>query len=146
MENNMAKTLLSQRLHTLAEMNKKQLEAYWREIHSHSAPTLPVRILRQHLAWRIQELALGGFTEETRVKLIELQSQQDPKGKIKDKKIVMPPAGTRLQRDHNGERHEVLVLSDGFEYRGKVHKSLSKVARIITGSHWSGPLFFGLRR
>jgi hypothetical protein len=55
-------------------------------------------------------------------------------------------AGTRLMREYQGEEHHVTVLNSGFEYRGKRYKSLSGIARAITGTQWSGPLFFGLKR
>ena len=54
--------------------------------------------------------------------------------------------GTRLVRDWQGVQHEVTVLSGGFEYRGRRFKSLSVIARTITGTRWSGPLFFGMRK
>ena len=60
--------------------------------------------------------------------------------------VWMPVAGTRLTREWQGEEHQVTVLTDGFEYRGQRYRSLSVIARTITGVRWSGPRFFGLKR
>jgi hypothetical protein len=57
----------------------------------------------------------------------------------------LPVEGTRLVREWNGERHEVTVVAGGFEYGGRRYRSLTAVATAITGAHWSGPAFFGLR-
>ena len=54
--------------------------------------------------------------------------------------------GTRLSREYDGEPHEVLVVREGFEYRGEIYTSLTKVAKVITGTAWSGPAFFGLKK
>jgi len=58
----------------------------------------------------------------------------------------MPKPGTRLIREWRGVTHAVLVHADGYEWQGKRHRSLSVISRAITGAHWSGPRFFGLRR
>ena len=58
----------------------------------------------------------------------------------------MPVVGTRLVREWHGERHEVTVTKDGLEYEGRPYRSLSAVAKVISGGHWSGPAFFGLRK
>jgi len=58
----------------------------------------------------------------------------------------LPMVGTRLVRDWNGLRYDVLVTQDGFEFEGRPYKSLTAIAKAITGTHWNGPNFFGLRR
>ena len=96
------------------------------------------------LAFRIQELAHGGLKPETKAQLREMtasltstgQSYTKPKFKV----------GTRLVREWKGKAHEVLITADGFEYLGETYKSLSLRASRITGTHWSGPAFFGTRR
>jgi hypothetical protein len=60
-------------------------------------------------------------------------------------KVTHPTPGTRLVREWNGQRHEVTAVEGGFEYNGRKHRSLSAIAKAITGAHWSGPQFFGLR-
>jgi hypothetical protein len=95
------------------------------------------------LAFRIQELAHGGLIPETKAKLREITAslshtrQNDNRPRFK--------AGTRLVREWKGKVHEVLIVADGFEYFGETYKSLSPIACRITGTHWSGPAFFGTR-
>ena len=126
---------LSARIVALKNMEKKALQHYWQEVYGAPAPNLHVGILRQRLAWRTQELELGGLSERAKKKLEQLKQQMGKDGKVKDSKIVRPPAGTRIQREYDGEVHDVLVLKEGFEYRGQTYRSLSKIANIITGSH-----------
>ena len=136
---------LAARVAALKSMDKAALQNYWVEVFGVKAPHLHIRILRQRLIWRIQELELGGLSDKAKMQLEQLKQQAGKHGRIKNSRIVRPPAGTRIQREYDGECHEVLVLKEGFEYRGQVYRSLSKIARLITGSHWSGPLFFNLR-
>ena len=96
------------------------------------------------LAYRIQDLAYGGLSEETQAQLREIAEGHEQASKRSNKNG--PVAGTRLVREWNGERHEVTVTRDGYEYRGRPYKSLSAVARTITGTRWNGPAFFGLRK
>lgn len=95
------------------------------------------------LAWRIQELAYGGLPEETRQHIESLRKKE--KIASKPRAASLPPIGTQLVREHDGEEHRVMVLVDGFEYRNCKYGSLSEIARKITGTRWSGPRFFGLK-
>jgi hypothetical protein len=99
--------------------------------------------LRPKIAYRLQELALGGLNESTKAKLESLT-----KGGIKvitNKKHSDLLPGTKLCREYNESMHQVEILKDGFEYNGQKWKSLSAIATKITGSKWNGPRFFGLR-
>src|SRR5690606_4653342 len=104
------------------------------------------------LAWRIQELAYGGLSDTAkqrleqlmRMKEIETKSAGRKRDDDKPKKINRPAVGTRLVREYHGVEHHVTVTRNGFEYQGRTFRSLSQIAREITGSPWSGPLFFGL--
>ena len=69
----------------------------------------------------------------------------DGKKKPKAKDITAPIVGTKLIREWQGVLHEVTALADGYEWQGRRYKSLSAIARAITGTRWNGPLFFGLR-
>jgi hypothetical protein len=108
--------------------------------------------LRKRLAWRIQELAEGGLSERALARIEELgpealaswrrparagtaspRAARDPR---------LPVVGTVLTRIHGTAEHTVTVLDDGFEYRGERYRSLSKIARVITGTPWNGYLFF----
>jgi hypothetical protein len=95
------------------------------------------------LAFRIQELAHGGLKPETKAKLREVTGYLNPEGQKARQSFR---AGTRSVREWKGKVHEVLITSDGFEYQGETYKSLSPIACRITGTHWSGPAFFGTRR
>jgi len=86
------------------------------------------------LAFRLQEISHGGLTEQAQRNLKEAISAPQ---KFR--------AGTRIVREWKGKVHEVLIVEQGFEYEGKVFKSLSPIACRITGTHWSGPAFFGTK-
>ena len=101
-------------------------------------------LLLRALAYHEQEQAQGGLRPTTRRRLaraaMELGSERKPgAGPLATK------AGTRLLREWQGVIHEVIVLEEGVRYRGQTWRSLSAVAREITGARWSGPLFFGLK-
>jgi hypothetical protein len=121
-----------------------QLAQRWKALYStEPEPPLRNRIhLIKRLAYRIQELAYGGLPEETKAKLREVAQSQEQEPKRKGGHIP----GTRFVREWNGERHEVTITRDGYEYRGRPFKSLSAIARTITGTRWNGPLFFGIRK
>jgi hypothetical protein len=97
--------------------------------------------LIRKIAWRLQELAYGGLSDDTQIKI---RNMHDLTAKKTIKKNL-PPIGTILEREHGHETHRVTVLRDGFEYRQCKYKSLTKIATHITGTKWSGPRFFGLK-
>jgi hypothetical protein len=130
-------------------MNIAQLRAKWRE-RLKEAPPLQVRkqLFVLILAYKLQEQAYGGLKPEIRRQLerIAARYRRDRDAKIatiREPKQIKP--GTRLLRQWNGTTHRVLVVENGFEYEGERYKSLSVIARKITGTRWSGPLFFGLK-
>ncbi len=136
----------------LKKMKTPELKERWRVLFGGEPPGYNRVLLIKRLAYRIQELAYGGLSNETRQRMDNLLDANgfDDIGRTDVVKSRVrhdtPIAGTRLIRTWEGEDHEVLVLRKGFEYRGKPYKSLSAIARAITGSRWNGPLFFGLRK
>jgi hypothetical protein len=97
------------------------------------------------LAYRIQEKAYGGLKPSTRSELRRIareleKSKDSPNLKVRSR----AKTGSRVYREWRGETHEVTVTGDGYEYRGLAFRSLSQIARKITGVRWSGPAFFGL--
>ena len=93
----------------------------------------------------MQEQVFGGLTPATR-RLLQRVAEEIRAGKpISSVQSPTLKPGIRLLREWNGTTHEVIVLEDGVLFRGKRHRSLSEVARLITGSRWSGPRFFGLK-
>jgi hypothetical protein len=109
-------------------------------------PRLRRNLMIPILAYRIQENAYGGLKPHTLRRLQKLAAnlEQDRKAPILLTPQLKP--GTKLLRQWQGEMHEVLVANEGFEYRGKRYESLSEIARQVTSTRWSGPLFFGLKK
>ena len=123
------------------------LKARWRELFGKEPPSFNRKYIESRLAYRIQELSLGGLKPETVKRLRELGEQLDG-GNIAIRRTRVddrPIAGTRLIREWQGVEHCVTVLSDGYEYGGRPYKSLSAAARAITGTRWNGWVFFGLK-
>jgi hypothetical protein len=102
------------------------------------------RFLIRALAYRIQEKSLPGLKPSTR-RILERLANTGPKGNSKLVPKRQLGAGTVLIREWGGASHRVTVHEGHVAYRGRQYRSLSEVARTITGTHWSGPLFFGLR-
>ncbi|WOG29860.1 DUF2924 domain-containing protein [Endozoicomonas sp. 8E] len=136
---------IAARVLALQKMNTDELRMLWRELNNKPPPQLDLRILRQRLSMRIQELAFGGLSEKSKERLKQASKHGEHKPKPKNSRLVRPPLGTVITKEYNGEEHRVIVTPEGFEYRGEIYKSLSKIAQTITGSSWSGPLFFGLK-
>ena len=123
------------------------LKEQWRELFGKEPPPYNRRFLESRLAYRIQEFAYGGLKKETIERLETLGEQLDGGNIVVRRTRVdnRPIAGTRLIREWQGVEHCVTVLQDGYEYGGRPYKSLSAVARSITGTRWNGWVFFGLK-
>lgn len=123
------------------------LKQKWRDLFETEPPPYNRRFLEHRLASRIQELAYGGLKPDTLKRLRELAEELDggdPKRRRQPAKD-RPIAGTRLIREFRGVEHCVTVRDDGYEYEGRPYKSLSAIARAITGTQWNGRVFFGLK-
>jgi hypothetical protein len=122
------------------------LKQKWRDLFDREPPPYNRRFLENRLAYRIQELAYGGLSEETLERLDALADELDGKKPRRRSSLDNRPiAGARLIREWKGVEHCVTVRQDDFEYQGRPYKSLSAIARRITGTRWNGPLFFGLK-
>ena len=135
------------RLAALRTLPTADLKRQWGELFGTEPPPFNRPYLQSRLAYRIQELAYGGLKPETRARLEALGEQLDG-GNVVLRRIRAdhrPLPGTRLLREHAGVEHTVTVLPDGFEYEGRPYRSLSAVARHITGTRWNGWTFFGLK-
>lgn len=135
------------RLAALKAMSAPDLKAQWRELFDAEPPLYNRRFLESRLAYRIQELAYGGLKPET-VRRLERLGEELDGGKRDTRRIradIRPIAGTRLIREWQGVEHAVTVTADGFEWQGRPYKSLSAIARAITGTRWNGWVFFGLK-
>lgn len=135
---------LEQKIATLPFESMKELKALWQSYFNEPAPVFNKATLVQKLAYRMQELEYGGLRPEVRQQLGDLANGGKLKPRRKFKMKIRPPAGTRLMREYDGQQHFVTVLTKGFEYQGKVYRSLSGIATLITGTRWSGTAFFGL--
>jgi hypothetical protein len=123
------------------------LKDKWRELFDKEPPPYNRRFLEHRLAYRIQELTYGGLKPETLKRLRELGEHfdgGDPKRR-RQPASDRPISGTRLIREYQGVEHCVTVRDEDFEYQGRPYKSLSAIARAITGTRWNGFLFFGLK-
>ena len=135
------------RLATLKTISTPDLKHQWRELFDSEPPPFNRRYLESRLAYRIQELAYGGLKPET-VKRLEALGEQLDGGDRKKSRIradLKPIVGTRLIREWQGVEHLVTVTADGFDWQGRPYKSLSAIARAITGTRWNGWVFFGLK-
>ncbi len=145
-------------LAALGEMTGAEMAEKYLVLFGQPASSRNKHFLRKRLAWRIQELSEGGLSERALARIEELgsaglaaarrpvrvgtsaspirrstEAARDPR---------LPPAGTVVRRIHGKTEHSVTILDEGFEYRGEKYRSLSKIARVITGTPWNGYLFF----
>jgi hypothetical protein len=123
-----------------------KLRGEWRRLYRSEPPRISRDLLLRGIAYRHQELKHGGLGKTTRRKLKTLAKMFRTEGRVgPDPGLTLKP-GARLVREWHGRTHTVTVTEDGFEYSGTSYASLTKIAKQITGTHWSGPRFFGLVR
>ena len=133
---------------TLAGLDLFALRERWRTLYGSEPPRRMSReLMIRAVAYRMQENAFGGLSRAAKARLIaasEAGGRSETKvSRARTDRIIKP--GTKFLREWNGRTHEVMALADGgFVYRGTVFRSLSAIAREITGTRWSGPTFFGL--
>ena len=137
---------LAQDLKDLATRGDDELKERWRNLYGTEPPRKIHRsLLIPAIAYRIQENALGALKPSFRRHLMRVAGTAPDGRQAPGYPSLSPKPGTVLVRDWGGVTHQVKVLEDAILFRGKRYKSLSEVARVITGSRWSGPLFFGLK-
>jgi hypothetical protein len=137
---------VSRRLGALCDLNPDELRKEWRRLYRSQPPRLSRDLLLRAIAYRVQELRYGGLSKATRRKLAALgkaRRSDDDIGLADTQRIR---AGARLVREWNGRTHTVTAEEEGFTYAGRNYRSLTAIARDITGARWSGPRFFGLAR
>lgn len=127
-----------------ASLSLDELRCEWRRLYHKEPPRISRDLLTLGIAYRLQELQNGGLGKATVRKLRTLAKTLRKTGRVGPSPGLTLKPGARLVREWRGRTHTVTVTEDGFEYAGSNFESLTKVARQITGTHWSGPRFFGL--
>ena len=149
---------LAEEIQALKGVTNRELQDRFAVLHGYESRSNNRDYLWKRIAWKLQELAEGGLTDDDRALATTLARESElrtrpPRGAVEAAVAAvavhpldprLPPPGEVLRKEHGGEVHEVTVLDDGFEYRGATFKSLSRVAREITGAAWNGFLWFGL--
>jgi Protein of unknown function (DUF2924) len=138
---------LEKQLDQLKRLKADELRKRWHALFdSTPPPRLRSSLMVQAIARRLQEKAHGGLKPSTQRLLHSVAEEAHSGHKVSaSTKKTQPRSGTVLVREWHGSKHQVSVLKEGFLYRSKRYSSLSQIARAITGTQWSGPLFFGLR-
>jgi hypothetical protein len=132
----------------LPQLPMAEIKALWRKLYGTDNPTHNRQFLERRIAYKLQENAFRTVDDsqllERNARRIHalIESGKAPK---RDRELRLVP-GTVLTREYRGVEHHVAVTQDGqYEYQGRRYPSLSMIAREITGTRWSGPLFFGLK-
>jgi hypothetical protein len=153
---------LNQQIAALERMGPTELRAQYLKVFGEPTRSANKQYLYKKVAWRIQSLAEGGLSERAKRRAEELARDADirttaPRAPSAPERSIalrvakadgcdrLPIPGTVLTRTYRGQHVAVTVLSDGFQYEGQTYKSLSAIAKAVTGSHWNGYLFFGLK-
>jgi hypothetical protein len=137
---------IKQEMEALATLSPAQLRAEWRRVFRKDAPPHSPDLLARAIAWRLQARAQGNLTKSARQRLAQLAVQLargDDVGAMASPSLL---PGTRLMREWNDRMIEVVILDDGYQFENRLYTSLSQIAEHVTGAHWSGPRFFGLKR
>ena len=133
------------RLGALAGMSPAQLSAAWRETFRQPPPDISPEFMARAIAWRIQERLHGGLPGSVSRELAKAADRLRKTGEAASGNEISLKPGTRLVRSWHGRTINVLVTEDGFEFDGRRYRSLTHISSEVTGTHWSGPRFFGLR-
>lgn len=135
---------LENRLAELGTMSPTQLRAEYRRVFKVEPPNVGPSVVSLAIAYRLQEKARGGLSSEHARQLASIAKQLARDGTVSVDAASELKAGSRLVRHWRGVPHQVLIRDDGYAYGDRIYRSLTQVARDITGTNWSGPRFFGL--
>jgi hypothetical protein len=138
---------IERQVSSIQNFTTDQLNDVWRERLGTEPPAIRSReVLLRLLAWRVQSEAFGGLDAPTELKLREIAKALERDGSYEPKIRRELSPGVILTREWKGVAHKVTVTASGFQHQGKGYRSLSDIARTITGTRWSGPRFFGLEQ
>jgi len=141
----------------LKNLTHDELKDLWKTLNGGEPPAYNRKYIVSRLAYRIQEIAYGGLSDDSREQMQRIlkdggfdsngcDSGVRRKERATRQKRGAPIAGTRFVRDWNGRHYEVIAVNKGFEFEGRTYRSLTAVAKAITGTHWNGRIFFGLEK
>lgn len=155
---------IPQQIARFQAMTVGELRVEWERLYGEPTRSRNRTYLWRRLAWRVQEIALGGLSDESKQRMFDLapasfvRSQlpigytpyptmaSAPPGPVVPRRDPrLPSPGSVIVRQYRGQQLRLTVLDDGFELDGIHHNSLSEAARVVTGQRWNGPLFWGLR-
>jgi hypothetical protein len=138
-------TDLEKELTALAEMPRIELQDRWRRLYGAEPPAHTSRdLMVRTIAYRIQEREYGGLDKNTKRRLRSLAGALESEGERSLSSDLTLKPGVKVIREWHGKTYTVTALEEGFEFKGRRFRSLSGVAREITGARWSGLRFFGL--
>lgn len=137
-------------------LSRAELQEKWKKLFKTNPPQHARKdFLIKHIAWELQARKQGGLSTRNRKQLDKLvenlaKDKEIDKNTIKNTckkaQILEIKAGTKLIREYRGEKHEVIALDKGFEYKNRKYNSLSAIANEITDTRWNGKLFFGVKK
>lgn len=148
---------INSKIEALKDMPTKELQKQYKEFYGQDANGTHKTYLWRKIAYKLQELKQGGLSAKAKNRLKALIEEFDPvnnktlrpdkqilnqQASLKDKRLPIP--GTIITKEYKNANYQVKVLEKGFEYNGNIYKTLSAIAKKITGAHWNGYLFFNL--
>lgn len=136
---------MDERLGRLNVTPAAQLRGAWRDCWRKPAPEIGTDLLRRGIAWKLQARIHGDLSPHVRREIDGVLRRLASGKSVTGDDRASFKAGTRLVREWGGTIHQVVVLESGYEHEGRHYSSLTQVASAITGVHWSGPRFFGLK-
>jgi hypothetical protein len=157
-------TSIVSEINRLRQMTVCELRVEWQRLYGEESRSRNKDFLWRRLAWRIQELQLGGLADAAKARMLEiapatfvrsqippgfrpqLPDAQSPGPTVPRRDPRLPAPGSTIVRVYRGQTLRLQVLDDGFELGGVHYDSLSEAARVVTGQRWNGPLFWGLAK
>ena len=140
----------------LQNFSREELIKKWKKLFKTNSPQHARKeFLIKHIVWELQAKKQGGYSSQSKKQLDKLADKFAKKQEVNESDVeetcrqgcvLEIKAGTKLIREYKGEKHEVIAIDKGFEYRSRKYKSLSAIANEITGTRWNGKLFFGVKK
>lgn len=134
-------------METVKTLSTRELQGKWVEYFKYPPPRgASKEYLHANIAWQAQAKQHGGLGRKAKGQIKQLMQQlRDGVDLNPENSLTLKP-GSRLLREYKGSKHEVIVAEGGYQYQDKMYRSLSQIARLITGTRWNGKLFFGVKK